>query len=75
MADIVGNPALGRQRIVMDIAKLTANVERQRLEQLEMEERQANNEVNIAQSLKTIVEYEAKLKEFDLSQKKTKGVN
>ncbi len=75
MADIVGNPALGRQRIVMDIAKLNANVERQRLEQLEMEERRVNNEANIAQSLKTMVEYETKLKEFDVSQKKTKGVN
>ncbi len=71
MADLGPNIAIGRQRIKMDIAKLWANVERQRLEQLEMDERRIKNEENIARSLETIVEYETKLQEFDAAQGKT----
>ena len=75
MSDIGGNPALGRQRIIMDIAKLKATVERQRYEQFEMEDRRIKNEENIAQSLRTITEYEIKLQEFEAAQSKTEEEN
>ncbi len=65
MADIKPNPGMVRQRIVMDIAKLRANVERQKFEQMEMEDRRRTNEENITLSLATIAEYEQKLKDFD----------
>ena len=65
MADIKPNPLMARQRIVMDIAKLHANVERQRFEQMEMENRRVQNEENIRLSLESIEQYEQKLRDFD----------
>ena len=73
MADICGNPALGRQRIVMDISKIKATVDRQRFEQLEMEERRIKNDENIAKSLEAIEELETRLQEFDAAQNKAKN--
>ena len=68
MSDVMPNPALTRQRLIMDIAKLKATVERQRFEQFEMEDRRLKNEENIARSLEAIEEYETKLREFNAAQ-------
>lgn len=65
MADIAPNLVMVRQRIVMDIAKLRSTVERQKFEQMEMEDRRVKNEENIRLSMVSIEEYEQKLKDFD----------
>ena len=62
MADKMGNYNVERQRIISSIAGLLANVERQRLEILELDDRRARNEENIEATLKSIEELETKLK-------------
>ena len=61
MDDKEPNYMVEKQRLVSSIAGLRANVERQRLEILELDDRKAKNEENIQATLTSIDECEVKL--------------
>jgi len=61
MADVLPNYQVEMQRLRMQIAELRANMERQKLEIMEMEDRKSRLEENIQASINSIGEYEAQL--------------
>jgi protein subunit release factor B len=65
MADAMPNYQVECQRLRMQIASLKANIERQKLEILEMEDRKRTALENIEATKKAISEYKIQLKELE----------
>lgn len=61
MADVMPNYHVEKQRLVSQLANLRATTERQRLENMELEDRIARNNENIEATEKAVQESEAKL--------------
>ena len=61
MADVMPNYGVEIQRLKMQIAAQHATVERQRLENLEMDDRQQRNNENIEAAFRAIEDLEGKL--------------
>ena len=61
MADVMPNYHVEKQRLVSQLANLRATSERQRLENMELEDRIARNNENIEATEKAVQESEAKL--------------
>lgn len=61
MADVMPNYGVEKQRLVSQLANLRATTERQRLENMELEDRIARNNENIEATEKAVQESEAKL--------------
>ena len=61
MADVMPNYHVEKQRLVSQLANLRATIERQRLENMELEDRIARNNENIEATEKAVQESEAKL--------------
>jgi protein subunit release factor B len=65
MADVMPNYQVECQRIRTQIASLKANIERQKLEIMEMEDRKRTSLENIEATKKAISEYKVQLKELE----------
>ena len=65
MANIKPNPAVEKARVKMNIANLTATIERQKFENIEMEDRRVKNDENIAASYTSIESLKVKLADLD----------
>lgn len=62
MADVMPNYRVEIQKLVSQIANLRATLERQTLENMELEDRVARNNINIEATIVAITEAEDKLK-------------
>ena len=59
------NPAYARQKLIAQRASLTATLERQRLENMDLANRIADNEANMTATGKALVEIDKSLKTPD----------
>lgn len=65
MGDGAPDPGYARQKLVAQRASLTANLERQRLENMDLAGRIADNETNMAATAKALAGIEKQLKSLD----------
>ncbi len=69
MGDVKGNPLVEIARVRMSMSNIRATIDRQKFENIEMEDRRARNEITIVESEKLLTGLAEKVKEMEARQK------
>ena len=70
MGDVKGNPLVELARMKMSMSNIQATIDRQKFENIEMQDRRARNDTTIRESEKLLVELAGKLAEMEARQNK-----